>query len=269
MEMHWSCSPVSFTPPCEKRDGIFELMPTDVVGVLKRGMLTTSKDALKEIGDKLIVPTSIGLVVVAEVAWFVQHTRTNDAYNTNGSVDKHGIEICIESYRKYCWTETIHWFHILSQIGERYSLSQESMEDLRMASCNLFGRRRLGQHETPFPVVLSSSLEKRAIWIDVAYQKPTFSNIAPFVAYDAMQTLKPCQLVCFSCKKVCKHKCSKCRVTPYCSRACQKTDYKAHKKLCNTVQQGMTLQEVYGKNRGFKYSVPDNIDYYLIGFSNT
>ena len=265
MEMHWGSEPITFIPACKKRDGIFELIPTDVIQVLRLGSLRSSKDAIREIGDKLIVPTAVGLAVVTEMAWFAQHTRTVDAYDTHGSVDKYGIEVSAENFRKHCWTETSYWINVLLQIGERYSLSQDDVEELRVASCQLFGRRRLGQRQTPFPVVLASSLEMRAIWIDIAYQKPTFSNISPF-APDADQTLNPKQIVCLSCKKVCRHKCSKCKLVAYCNKECQKKDFKKHKKVCTAIKQVTLLQEIYAKKRGVKYSLPDNIDYYLIGF---
>ncbi|GAW13665.1 hypothetical protein ANO14919_030540 [Xylariales sp. No.14919] len=43
------------------------------------------------------------------------------------------------------------------------------------------------------------------------------------------------QGTCNSCKKASSElkRCAKCSTTLYCSRNCQKTDWKAHKKICS------------------------------------
>ena len=263
--MKWNLSS-TYTSACERREGIFESMPTDVIQVLKLGVLPTNIADVLEHGEKLIVPTSLGLAVVAEMAWFAQHTRTVDAYDTNGSVDKHGIEICAESYRRSCWNEKLHWLQVLSEIGKRYKLSPELVNELRVASCNLFSRRRLGKRGYAFPVILACSIEKRAIWIDIAYQGAVFSNICPFVTNDVIK-LDSKQRVCFTCKKVCKNKCGKCKITPYCNKECQKKDYEEHKKVCTAARQVEALGDIFQKTKDVRHPVPSDINYYLVGFN--
>jgi hypothetical protein len=264
--MSWRSDVHCLVSACENREGTFELLPIDVIQVLRLGILATNLDEVRKNGNKVVVPTSIGLVVAAEMAWFAQHTRTIDAYDTFGAVDKYGIEVSAENYRKYTWVETSHWFHILSQIGERYTLSQAAFEILRTSACYLFARRRLGKIGQPFYVVLASSEEKRAIWMDIAYQTPTFSNVSPFVAHDDKKLLAAKTVVCFSCKKVCSRKCSKCKITPYCNRECQKKDYKDHKKTCMLQSDHPSLKDLFDKNKGVIYDVPEDIEYYLLGF---
>ena len=41
---------------------------------------------------------------------------------------------------------------------------------------------------------------------------------------------------CNVCQKPCKNRCSRCQQTYYCSKACQKQDYKDHKEICVTLQ---------------------------------
>ncbi|GBC06305.1 hypothetical protein RclHR1_06750009 [Rhizophagus clarus] len=41
---------------------------------------------------------------------------------------------------------------------------------------------------------------------------------------------------CNVCQKPCKNRCSRCQQTYYCSKACQKQDYKDHKEICVTQQ---------------------------------
>lgn len=267
MEFKWHTgSQPDYIQPCMSRDGIFEKLPTDVIQVMRLGILPKPIGLNTNIPnemDLLIVPTELGLVVATEMAWFAQHTRTNDAYETHGSVDKYGILISNEKFRKNSWAETSHWYHILIEIGKRYNLSSDDMDKLRITACYLFSRRRLGKRKLPFCVVIASCLEKRAIWIDISYQQPTVTNITPFVYHDAVHLVHK-QLVCTLCKKVCTKKCKKCNITPYCNRECQKKDFKSHKKVCLQNTQVVSLKDVFIKKKDTRYNIPKDIDFYNI-----
>jgi hypothetical protein len=243
MEINWydPDEVVPTVPPrdraCAERDGLFAPMPVDLVQVLRLGCLAGANlsDLSQEEGWRRIVPAGLGLVVMAEMAWFAQHTRTVDAYKTYGSVDKDGIEVSGELYRAHTWDESSHWFNILSLISERYKLAPASFEELRIAACVLLAKRRLGTCAQPYYIVIASCVEKRAIWLDISYQEPVVTNLAPFALFDRHRPLQGNQQVCFTCKQVCpcsKRKCGKCKITPYCSKACLKSDFQAHKKVC-------------------------------------
>lgn len=266
MEFKWhtDSQPV-YIQPCMSRDGIFEQLPTDVIQVLRLGILPESFDPNEKGADLLIVPTQLGLVVATEMAWFAQHTRTNDAYETYGSVNKYGLLISEEKYRQNTWTETSHWYHILVEIGRRYNLSSDDMDSLRTTACYLFSRRRLGEKKKPFCIVMASSVEKRGIWIDISYQKPNMTNTLPFADHSLFVShIATKHLVCLLCKKLCDKKCKKCNITPYCSRECQKRDYKAHKTICLQNIQATPLKEVFKSKMGERYNVPDDISYFNI-----
>lgn len=265
MEFKWHSGPQpDYIKPCMSRDGIFEQLPADVIQVMRLGVfpepIELNTDIPNEM-DLLIVPTELGLVVATEMAWFAQHTRTNDAYETHGSVDKYGILISNEKFRDHTWAEKSHWYHILVEIGRRYNLSSDDMDKLRITACYLFSRRRLGKKKKSFCVVIASCLEKRAIWIDISYQQPTVTNIIPFVSQQAV-ILTYKQLVCTVCKKVCDKKCKRCNITPYCNRECQKKDYKSHKKVCLQNTQVVPLRDVFIKHKDIRYDIPKDILFY-------
>ena len=48
----------------------------------------------------------------------------------------------------------------------------------------------------------------------------------------SFQILSDYQKICKNCKTPSKFKCNACRIIHYCSKACQKTDWKHHKKTC-------------------------------------
>jgi hypothetical protein len=49
--------------------------------------------------------------------------------------------------------------------------------------------------------------------------------------------LPTCIRVCVACKAIhnVKHKCGACKVARYCSKTCQKENWKVHKMLCATI----------------------------------
>jgi len=258
-------------PAHEERDGIFGPMPVDVIHVLQLGCLvaTNYSDLSQEVGHRRIVPGDLGLVVMAEMAWFAQHTRTVDAYETYGSVDRDGIEVSAELYSAHTWEESAHWFNVLSLISERYKLKPACFEELRIAACLLLAKRRLGARMQPYYVVLASCDERRAVWIDISYQEPVFTNFAPFARIDRNRPLDGNQQICFTCKKVCpdsKRKCGNCKLTPYCSRACAKVDFQAHKKVCvalkETPQRSTCLASLI--RRKVSYAAPPDVAFYLV-----
>ncbi|KJZ67956.1 hypothetical protein HIM_12655 [Hirsutella minnesotensis 3608] len=72
-------------------------------------------------------------------------------------------------------------------------------------------------------------------------------------------------LECNSCKKsppeVALKRCAKCSTTPYCSRDCQKADWKAHKKVCSkqtdattSFQDGPTMANL-SPPKGLEYGI--------------
>ena len=260
-------------PAHEGRDGIFVPMPVDVLHVLRLGCLvaTNYSDLSEEVGSRRIVPGDLGLVVMLEMAWFAQHTRTVDAYETHGSVDRDGIEVSAELYRAHTWEESEHWFNVLSLISERYKLAPAGFEELRIAACVLLAKRRLGTRVQPYYVVLASCDERRAVWIDISYQEPVFTNFAPFACFDRHRPLQGNQQVCFTCKKVCsgsKRKCGNCKLTPYCSRACAKVDYQAHKKVCVALKESpqrlVCLASLIRRKMSAAPAAPPDVAFYLV-----
>lgn len=74
---------------------------------------------------------------------------------------------------------------------------------------------------------------------------------------------------CNSCKKgppeVTLKRCAKCSVTPYCSRECQKADWKAHKKICGKNQdqnqnQSSNASPGVSSSGGTQLSPPKGLD---------
>ena len=238
-----------YVPACTSRTGIFESLPEDPISVIKLGF---PPKLSKEEFQLRCIPADLPLVAMAEVCWFVQSTRTDYAYETNGSVDKQGVEVSAELYRKHHWSEFPEWYDLVSQVAERYNITGDCFNELRVISCHMFSRRRLGE---PFKVLLSSSTEQRAIWVNVQYQLPVFSNICPFVEdVSPVKALEVGEKCCMNCKKVTTSSCANCRKVPYCSKQCQKKDYQRHKKVCQKNMQIYPLKNCMEslQNKTFK-----------------
>jgi hypothetical protein len=62
---------------------------------------------------------------------------------------------------------------------------------------------------------------------------------APDQPADPSSSRAPASPTCSACSKPIEtpKPCPRCHTTPYCSRECQKTDYKKHKKVCAELAQ--------------------------------
>lgn len=250
MEYRFDNEQRQYTTSCVDRSGLFSELPTDPVSVLKEGFCPAL--SLDDLHTRLI-PADLPLVVMTEVAWFVQLTRTDHAYETNGSVNKQGISLSETLYRDHSWYELADWYDLLTQIQVRYELNEDKFCQLRVIACHMFTRRRLGE---PFKVFLCSSTENRGIYVDVTFQSKVTTNPCPFVP-KKIEALKVGEKTCLLCHKVCKTTCKRCKKVPYCSKECLKGDYKRHKRLCQKLLQVVPLKECLSKHQTRIFKIPD------------
>lgn len=242
-----------YTQPNANRDGLFKNLPEDpvasVLQIVKPPTLTIEQFHLR------CIVANIPFVILCEVCWFSQFTRTDYAYETNGCVNKQGVSISEALYKKYSWSEYYEWYDFLKQVSNRYNLSEDQFTELRVVSLHIFTRRRLGEH---FKVLLCSSSERRAAWVDARYQAPILTHLPFIFKYNecTIQELGVGEKICKMCTKICKTTCAKCRKVPYCSKICQKNDHKRHKKLCGQVANIKELSKCIEEHAQKKFNVP-------------
>jgi len=251
MEYHFhNGQHINYTDSCIDRSGLFSDLPTDVISVLKEGFPPSLN------GDEIktrFVPADLPLVVMTEVAWFVQITRSDHAYDTHGSVNKQGLSVSEHLYRKHSWSELADGYDLLTQIQTRYTLDEDQFCQLRVVACHMFTRRRLG---IPFKVFLCSSTEMRGIYVDIMFQNKVTSNPCPFLP-KKVDTLDVGQKTCLVCHTICTTTCKRCKKVPYCCKDCLKKDYKRHKKLCKKFILSVPLKECAIKHQLKQFRVPE------------
>ena len=249
MEYRFDNEQRQYTTSCVDRSGLFSELPTDPVSVLKEGFLSCVKSRRS---SHATIPADLPLVVMTEVAWFVQLTRTDHAYETNGSVNKQGISLSETLYRDHSWYELADWYDLLTQIQVRYELNEDKFCQLRVIACHMFTRRRLGE---PFKVFLCSSTENRGIYVDVTFQSKVTTNPCPFVP-KKIEALKVGEKTCLLCHKVCKTTCKGCKSSVLRQRMpkgrLQKTQTAVPKLLAV-----VPLKECLSKHQTRIFKIPD------------
>ena len=92
------------------------------------------------------------------------------------------------------------------------------------------------ENRRPIDVVPASLVQK--LQSDIEWSVPMSSeacsrivtlHMQPDLSMSFNENLRKCQ-VCGPCEKV--QKCSKCKIVLYCSKECQKLDWKTHKTYC-------------------------------------
>lgn len=251
MEYHFNDDKhVTYTSPCSDRSGLFSDLPSDPISILRTGFPPSFTDEELKIR---FIPADLPLVVMSEVAWFVQITRSDHAYDTYGSVNKQGISVSEDLYRAHSWSEFADWYDLLTQVRTRYILDEDQFCQLRVVACHMFTRRRLG---IPFKVFLCSSTEMRGIYVDIMFQNKVTSNPCPFVP-KKVDELDVGQKTCIVCHSICTTTCKRCKKVPYCSKKCLNSDYQRHKKLCRKLLVIVPLKECAMKHQQKKFRIPE------------